>query len=298
MSGPPARSHSPTARGPPWRRRGSSRLSRRKIRRHSKTIRLSFAPIKGGYRCAVPLAKPRIRKKRGSAAAAAPPSPRDRAGPVLDRDHRPHPSAGSRPGRPSPAATRSSRSSGKGGMGRVYKVFDTEVQEKIALKLLNPEIASDEQTIERFRNELKLARKISHRNVCRMYDLGRAKIDLLHHHGVRARRGPEEPHPPDRASCRAARPSASPARSARAWPRPTARRRPPRPQAPEHHDRPGRQRPDHGFRHRPLGQGQGDHRRRTSSSARPSTCRPSRWTAKKRTRARTSTRWASSSTRW
>jgi serine/threonine protein kinase/Tfp pilus assembly protein PilF len=62
---------------------------------------------------------------------------------------------------------------GKGGMGRVYKVFDTEVQEKMALKLLHPDIAADERTIERFRNELKLARGISHRNVCRMFDLGR-----------------------------------------------------------------------------------------------------------------------------
>jgi len=62
---------------------------------------------------------------------------------------------------------------GKGGMGRVYKVFDTEVREKMALKLLNPDIAGDERTIERFRNELKLARAVSHRNVCRMFDLGR-----------------------------------------------------------------------------------------------------------------------------
>src|SRR5512135_1211358 len=62
---------------------------------------------------------------------------------------------------------------GKGGMGRVYKVYDTEVREKLALKLLNPEIAADESTIERFRNELKLARTISHRNICRMHDLGR-----------------------------------------------------------------------------------------------------------------------------
>jgi serine/threonine protein kinase/Tfp pilus assembly protein PilF len=62
---------------------------------------------------------------------------------------------------------------GKGGMGRVYKVFDTEVREKMALKLLNPDIAGDERTIERFRNELKLARAISHRNICRMFDLGR-----------------------------------------------------------------------------------------------------------------------------
>ncbi len=62
---------------------------------------------------------------------------------------------------------------GKGGMGRVYKVFDQEVREKMALKLLHPDIAADEKTIERFRNELKLARGISHRNVCRMFDLGR-----------------------------------------------------------------------------------------------------------------------------
>jgi len=64
---------------------------------------------------------------------------------------------------------------GKGGMGKVYKALDTEIREKIALKLLNPEISSDRETIERFRNELKLARKIAHRNVCKMYDLGEEK---------------------------------------------------------------------------------------------------------------------------
>jgi serine/threonine protein kinase/tetratricopeptide (TPR) repeat protein len=62
---------------------------------------------------------------------------------------------------------------GKGGMGNVYKAIDTEVQEKIALKLIKPEIAADKKTIERFRGELKLARKISHKNVCRMYDLNK-----------------------------------------------------------------------------------------------------------------------------
>jgi serine/threonine-protein kinase len=62
---------------------------------------------------------------------------------------------------------------GKGGMGRVYKVYDSELKEKIALKLLRPEIGIDEEMIERFRNELKLARKISQRNVCRMHDLNR-----------------------------------------------------------------------------------------------------------------------------
>jgi len=61
---------------------------------------------------------------------------------------------------------------GRGGMGRVYKVLDKKIKEKVALKLLKPEIAGDEDTIERFSNELKFARKIGHRNVCRMYDLG------------------------------------------------------------------------------------------------------------------------------
>jgi serine/threonine protein kinase/Flp pilus assembly protein TadD len=62
---------------------------------------------------------------------------------------------------------------GKGGMGKVYKVLDKEIKEKIALKLLNTEISTDKETIDRFRNELKFARKISHKNVCRMYDLSK-----------------------------------------------------------------------------------------------------------------------------
>jgi serine/threonine protein kinase/tetratricopeptide (TPR) repeat protein len=64
---------------------------------------------------------------------------------------------------------------GKGGMGKVYKVFDTSIKEKIALKLLKPEIAADLETIERFSNELKFARKIRHKNVCQMFDLGKAE---------------------------------------------------------------------------------------------------------------------------
>lgn len=64
---------------------------------------------------------------------------------------------------------------GKGGMGSIYKVFDKKINEKIALKLINMETPSDEKSIERFSNELKLARKVSHRNICRMYDLGEAQ---------------------------------------------------------------------------------------------------------------------------
>jgi len=64
---------------------------------------------------------------------------------------------------------------GKGGMGNVYRVEDKKTNEELALKLIKPEIASDKKTLERFSNELKLAHKISHKNVCRMYHLGEEK---------------------------------------------------------------------------------------------------------------------------
>ena len=64
---------------------------------------------------------------------------------------------------------------GRGGMGKVYKAFDTKIREKVALKLIRPDVALDRETLERFSNELRLARQISHRNVCRMYDLGESE---------------------------------------------------------------------------------------------------------------------------
>ncbi len=60
---------------------------------------------------------------------------------------------------------------GKGGMGKVYRVLDKELKEEVALRLIRPEIASDKKTVERFNNELKLARKIIHKNVGRLYEL-------------------------------------------------------------------------------------------------------------------------------
>jgi serine/threonine protein kinase len=61
---------------------------------------------------------------------------------------------------------------GQGGMGKVFKVYDHKISEVIALKLIRPEIGVQEKAIERFKNELKFTRKIAHRNICRMYDLG------------------------------------------------------------------------------------------------------------------------------
>lgn len=60
---------------------------------------------------------------------------------------------------------------GTGGMGSVYRVFDRKLEEEVALKLIRPDIAVSQKTIERFKNEIKAARKITHPNVCRMYDL-------------------------------------------------------------------------------------------------------------------------------
>jgi serine/threonine protein kinase len=62
---------------------------------------------------------------------------------------------------------------GQGSMGNVYKARDRETREVVALKLLKSEIASDQTMIERFKNELLFARKITHKNVCRVYEFNR-----------------------------------------------------------------------------------------------------------------------------
>lgn len=61
---------------------------------------------------------------------------------------------------------------GVGGMGEVYRAHDRELDETVALKLLRPDIADDPAMLERFRNEVKLARRVTHRSVARMFELG------------------------------------------------------------------------------------------------------------------------------
>jgi serine/threonine-protein kinase len=62
---------------------------------------------------------------------------------------------------------------GKGGMGVVYRARDRQLDEVVALKLLRPEaLAADPTLLERFKQELKLARRITHRNVLRTHDFG------------------------------------------------------------------------------------------------------------------------------
>ena len=61
---------------------------------------------------------------------------------------------------------------GRGGMGEVYRADDLTLGQPVALKFLPEEASKDETLLERFRNEVRLSRRVSHPNVCRVYDVG------------------------------------------------------------------------------------------------------------------------------
>src|SRR5215475_6144861 len=63
---------------------------------------------------------------------------------------------------------------GEGGMGTVYRARDNEVDRIIALKVIRPDLAANPEILRRFKQELVLARQITHKNVIRIYDLGEA----------------------------------------------------------------------------------------------------------------------------
>jgi len=60
---------------------------------------------------------------------------------------------------------------GQGGMGEVYEAEDVELRERVALKTIRSHIASREDMLARFKSEIQLARKVTHPNVCRIFDL-------------------------------------------------------------------------------------------------------------------------------
>ena len=65
---------------------------------------------------------------------------------------------------------------GRGGMGVVYKAVDTQLDETVAIKTLPGDVMSrSPEDLERFKREIRLARKITHRNVLRTYDYGEAE---------------------------------------------------------------------------------------------------------------------------
>ena len=61
---------------------------------------------------------------------------------------------------------------GKGGMGEVYRAEDLRLGQTVALKFLPRSLAQTEEALERFTREVRLARQVSHPNVCRVFDIG------------------------------------------------------------------------------------------------------------------------------
>lgn len=67
---------------------------------------------------------------------------------------------------------------GKGGMGEVYRADDLKLRQPVALKFLPPGLAGDPGRLARFHNEVRVARQVSHPNVCRVHDIG--EVDGQH----------------------------------------------------------------------------------------------------------------------
>jgi tetratricopeptide (TPR) repeat protein/predicted Ser/Thr protein kinase len=63
---------------------------------------------------------------------------------------------------------------GEGGMGTVYKVRDRELERIVAMKVIRPELAQTAEVLNRFKQELIIARQVTHKNVSRIYDLAEA----------------------------------------------------------------------------------------------------------------------------
>ncbi len=77
------------------------------------------------------------------------------------------------PGRVLAGRYRVERFIAEGGMGAVYEAEDLELGQRVALKTVRPEVAADPRALERFRQEVALARRVTHPSVCRLFDLGR-----------------------------------------------------------------------------------------------------------------------------
>ena len=70
------------------------------------------------------------------------------------------------------------RAIAEGGMGYVFEAFDSELSVRVALKVIRPEIASNPEALARFRQEVRLARQITHPNVCRTFDIERETLPI------------------------------------------------------------------------------------------------------------------------
>src|SRR5713226_8880799 len=63
---------------------------------------------------------------------------------------------------------------GRGGMGEVYRADDLKLGQSVALKFLPKTLATNPASLARLHNEVRIARQVSHPNVCRVYDIGEA----------------------------------------------------------------------------------------------------------------------------
>src|SRR5579871_7071304 len=61
---------------------------------------------------------------------------------------------------------------GRGGMGEVYRATDLTLGQAVALKFLPETLGRDDRALARFYNEVRIARQVTHPNVCRVYDIG------------------------------------------------------------------------------------------------------------------------------
>ena len=61
---------------------------------------------------------------------------------------------------------------GEGGMGVVYKTIDRKLESQVALKLIQPTLCLMQNSIERFRREVRITRQLTHPNICRVHDIG------------------------------------------------------------------------------------------------------------------------------
>lgn len=68
------------------------------------------------------------------------------------------------------------REIGSGGMGHVYAAFDEELRETVAIKIIRPDLVDDDELVERFKREVRIARQIHHPNVVRIFEFGRTKL--------------------------------------------------------------------------------------------------------------------------